>query len=105
MFWSTFESAIQSSTSPLQCPPETTLTPATEAERKTFGYHLFHCYSSSQIAMFDTIFNLDREIGAQNAAILYSAPGFYRHPNCTGFKFGPDVIKSGCAPVRRCPHP
>lgn len=47
----------------------------------------------------DVILNLDKSIGAQNAAILYSAPAFYRDPNCTGFIFGKDVIKGGCVPM------
>jgi len=47
----------------------------------------------------DTILALDHGLGAQTAAIVYSAPAFYRHPNCTGFVFGKDLIKGGCAPV------
>jgi hypothetical protein len=99
MFWSSFENKVPSAVGPLECPAGTTLLPATEPERKAFGYHRFHCYSSPQTALFDTLFELDRQLGAQNAAIIYGTPDFYRHPNCTGFKFGPDTIKSGCAPV------
>ena len=28
----------------------------------------------------------------------YSAPAWARHPNCTGFIFGKDLIKGGCVP-------
>lgn len=59
---------------------------------------VWHCRSPTARAP-DTILSLDRQAGAQTGAIIYSAPAFYRHPNCSGFIFGKDVIKGGCAPV------
>lgn len=75
------------------------LIPANETARQQGSYHRFHCYDKTALAKFTTIFALDQKIGAQNAAILYSAPPFYRHPNCTGFVFGKDRIKGGCVPT------
>jgi hypothetical protein len=99
MFWSAFESGCPSAHAlPLSCPAGYLLTPANESERARLGYHRFHCYLEKQLRGFDTIFELDSSIGAQNAAILYSAPSWARHPNCTGFVFGKDRIKGGCAP-------
>jgi hypothetical protein len=99
MFWSAFESAQQpSSAAPKACPPGFEPTPPNATEAARLGYHRFHCMSSAQLATFDAIFAMDRAIGAQNAAILYSAPAWARHPNCTGFVFGKDVIKGGCLP-------
>ena len=78
---------------PFACPAGSVLTPPTEADRTAEGFERFHCYSAAQLATFDAIFALDHGIGAQNAGIIYSAPPFYRHPNCTGFIFGKDAIK------------
>ena len=98
MFWNSFE-VSPSRDAAFACPPEAVAIPATELQRVAQGYHRFHCYAKTRLAQFDTIFDLDSDIGAQSAAILYSAPAFYRHPNCTGFVFGKDVIKGGCAPM------
>ena len=55
--------------------------------------------TTAKLKVFDKIFGADHNIGAQTGAILYSAPSFYRDPNCTGFIFGKDQIKGGCAPL------
>jgi hypothetical protein len=98
MFWNSFETT-RSSAKPVQCPAGSELIPASQSELDLSGFHRFHCYSTKQLHMSDLIFSMDREIGAQNAAILYSAPDFYRHPNCTGFVFGKDRIRGGCIPM------
>eukprot|EP00041_Stephanoeca_diplocostata_P021776 m.513859 g.513859 ORF g.513859 m.513859 type:complete len:644 (-) comp21909_c0_seq5:122-2053(-) len=98
MFWNTFEIAA-SQAAPFACPVGGVLVPSNATQKKEQGYHRYHCYSARQLANFQTIFELDAKIGAQNAAIIYSAPAFYRNPNCTGFVFGKDVIKGGCAPM------
>ena len=66
--------------------------------KKLLGFHKYHCYSSFEIKYYHTIFSLDHSIGASNAAILYGTPSWAIHPKCTGFKFGPDMLKSGCLP-------
>ena len=94
MFWSTFES-VQSAAAPMQCPAGTELHPS-GADRKSF--HRYHCYRTQQLQQFDQIFKLDESIGAQGGGIFYSAPAWAIEKNCTGFVFGKDVIKGGCAP-------
>eukprot|EP01043_Picozoa_sp_COSAG02_P005127 COSAG02_NODE_137_length_34526_cov_94.448079_20_plen_358_part_00 len=95
MFWSTFED-VKSSTTPMQCPAGTELHPPSASDRA--GFHRFHCYRSAQLKQFDLIFQMDEAIGAQGGGIFYSAPSWAIDPNCTGFVFGKDVIKGGCAP-------
>ena len=100
MFWSTFESGTTASSAvPIACEAGFELTPANTSVAASQGYHRFHCMRTSQLALFDAVFALDRQIGAQNAAILYSAPSWARDPKCTGFVFGKDVIKGGCVPT------
>jgi hypothetical protein len=99
MFWSGFETVPSSDDPQRACPAGSERIPATSAERARDGFHHYHCYVSRQLRAFDSIFALDKKIGAQNAAIIYSAPSFYRHTNCTGFKFGKDWIKGGCIPT------
>lgn len=71
MFWSSFESGkTPSSAAPMPCPAGFELTPPNVSEASRLGYHRFHCMSSSQLTMFDAIFEMDRAIGAQNGAIM-----------------------------------
>ena len=97
MFWGAFES-VQSSASAatLHCPKGDEMHPASASDMK--GFHRFHCYHTSQLEEFDLTFKMDQQIGAQGAAIIYSAPAWAIEPNCTGFVFGKDVIKGGCVP-------
>lgn len=98
LFWNTFET-VPSQPTPFECPAGSRLVPATQADRQRLGYERFHCYSESALAGTKTQFRLDNLTGAQGAGILYSAPAFYRHPNCTGFPFGKGIVeKGGCVP-------
>ena len=99
MYWSSFEVAPSMPSLPASCAEGFDLVPSSEAERVEQGFHRFHCYQSSSLTAFDQILGLDQLIGAQTAAIIYSAPSWAQDPNCTGFVFGKDVIKAGCAPV------
>eukprot|EP00051_Salpingoeca_urceolata_P007730 m.100038 g.100038 ORF g.100038 m.100038 type:complete len:580 (+) comp15373_c1_seq2:174-1913(+) len=96
--WNAFE-AVPGQSKPFACAPGFVLTPATPEELKTRHYHRFHCYNTMTLNTFDTLSLLDRQLGAQNAAIIYAAPTFAIHPNCTGFKFGNEMIRSGCLPL------
>eukprot|EP00039_Didymoeca_costata_P012770 m.185654 g.185654 ORF g.185654 m.185654 type:complete len:591 (+) comp15579_c0_seq2:183-1955(+) len=99
MFWSAMEQIHSSSTSNISCPEGTIKTPANEEDKDKRGYRKYHCYNKAELLNFDAVFALDAAAGAQNAAILYSAPPFYRHPNCTGFSFGKVKDKDGCVPM------
>jgi hypothetical protein len=97
MMWGGFETTPSASTAAgLHCPAGSEVHPPSASDMA--GFKKFHCYDTAALKKFDLIFELDRSIGAQGAAILYSAPAFYIEPNCTGFVFGKDVIKGGCAP-------
>ena len=97
MFWTNFEPKPSvASGAKLDCPTGFEKHPQGPSEELHFKRQ--HCYLSSQLAKFDLIFKMDRRIGAQGAAIIYAAPGWAIEPNCTGFIFGKDVIKGGCAP-------
>jgi hypothetical protein len=95
VFWSAFEPGVSAATARGlgSCPPGHEMHGGAGA-----GFHRFHCYDTAQLRQFDLIFQLDRQIGAQGAAILYAAPPWAREPNCTGFVFGKDAIKGGCVP-------
>ena len=97
MFWSSFET-VPAQTTRFKCPAGSTAVPASEAERVELGYAHFHCYGTEQLKNFDTLLLLDSQIGAQGAAILYSAPPWFRQKDCKGFIFGKDRIMGGCAP-------
>lgn len=95
MFWSSFEPTT-STANARKCDPGFELHP--NRSEDGMAWNRFHCYRTSQLRAFDLLFRLDRTIGAQGAAILYSAPAWAIEPNCTGFVFGKDVIKGGCVP-------
>eukprot|EP00658_Telonema_sp_P-2_P058320 TRINITY_DN4678_c0_g1_i1.p1 TRINITY_DN4678_c0_g1~~TRINITY_DN4678_c0_g1_i1.p1 ORF type:complete len:299 (-),score=54.10 TRINITY_DN4678_c0_g1_i1:63-959(-) len=97
MYWSAFEPTPSSNDSSRVCAPGYELHPLSPGGMHDF--HRFHCYSTAQLRQFDLIFSLDRSIGAQGAAILYSAPDWATEPNCTGFVFGKDRIRAGCVPT------
>ena len=95
MFWGGFEPTPSTATARM-CATGYELHPRGAGDME--GFSRFHCYHTAQLRSFDLVFKLDQAIGAQGAAILYSAPAWAIEPNCTGFTFGKDVIKGGCVP-------
>lgn len=99
LFWDTFE-RVPSQASPFACPSGAKLVPPTAADKDRLGFERYHCYSEAPLDALRVQMELDNLTGAQGAGILYSAPEFYRHPNCTGFPFGKGVVeKGGCVPL------
>ena len=106
IWWNSFESNARPSAptaaqltrgGATPCPAGTVQTPANASDGAARGYHRFHCYREATLKRWDTILAADQAIGAQNAAILYAAPRWAIHPNCTGFTFG-TPLRIGCAP-------
>ena len=100
IWWNAFESARPSAATAASrgaCPAGTEAVPANATDGARRGYRRFHCYATAPLKRWDTVLAADRAIGAQNAAILYAAPTWAIHPNCTGFTFG-NPLRIGCAP-------
>ena len=98
LFWNTFE-PVPSQAAPFACPAGAKLVPSNADEKKSLGFERYHCYTEGPLDALRVQMELDNLTGAQGAGILYSAPEFYRHPNCTGFPFGKGVVeKGGCVP-------
>lgn len=96
LFWSTLESTVASSTSPLNCPSGTVMVPASASDM--LGFHQFHCYNQAAMSMFDTMLALDQKYNFQSAAVIWSAPEFYRAQGCLGFDNGGYTEYGGCLP-------
>ncbi len=98
LFWSAIENTVPSSTSPLSCPGGTVMVPGSADELQAQGYHQYHCYNTGSIGMFDTLLQLDQQYNFQSAAVIWSAPDFYRAAGCVGFDNGGYTEYGGCAP-------
>ena len=97
-FWSSIESTVAGSTTPLQCPSGTMMVPSSAADMQSQGYHAYHCYNTGTVNMFDTMMQLDQQNGFQSAVVMWSAPAFYRVPGCEGFDNGGYTEYGGCVP-------
>lgn len=98
-FWVGLESGPPPSSTPMVCPPTHILVPSNETDRVSRGYNLYHCYDLSQIHLYDTLLAHDASIGAASAFIMYGAPEWAVHENCTGFPWPPNPnFRLGCLP-------
>ncbi len=98
LFWSSIESTVAGSSTPLQCPAGTMMVPGSAADMQSQGYHAYHCYNTGAVSMFDTMLQLDQQNGFQSAVVMWSAPAFYRVPGCEGFDNGGYTEYGGCVP-------
>ena len=90
MYWDSFETAVQSSETAIECPAGYTMFPADATGLVVNGgrYNRYHCYSDGTTELARSLLRADHDQGWQSAAIAWCPPRFYRDPSCLGMPEG-----------------
>eukprot|EP01113_Clastostelium_recurvatum_P046465 TRINITY_DN8148_c0_g1_i1.p1 TRINITY_DN8148_c0_g1~~TRINITY_DN8148_c0_g1_i1.p1 ORF type:complete len:445 (+),score=42.32 TRINITY_DN8148_c0_g1_i1:32-1366(+) len=84
LFWSGVESNLTSSPSPLTCPSGYTMIPENKTQLDTYGFHKYHCWSSSVLSHWRNLILSTTQHNTHNAAVLWTTPPQYQYPTCMG---------------------
>ncbi|KAK9823331.1 hypothetical protein WJX72_001992 [[Myrmecia] bisecta] len=99
VFWYAIEkSGVAPSDTPITCPREFILVPASQAEKAAKGYNRFHCYHYAEIADMASYLALDASRGIESVATIWGTPTQFRDPNCVGFKINGAWTYNSCVP-------
>ncbi|CAK0750651.1 hypothetical protein CVIRNUC_002007 [Coccomyxa viridis] len=101
VFWQPFESSgVQPSRQPMSCPSGYQLVPPASQDLNSTGYNRFHCYSSSQIQLFEAYLALDASHAIQSCATIWGIPDSpFRSPKCSGQVIRNQTVTLGCVPL------
>ncbi len=100
-YWREAENSSISSKAPQVCKKGYLLFPKNKKQKKSLGFHNYHCYSKKFITNWKKRFRKNAEYDIQIAIVLWTAPEAYIDKGCEGFYFPLQKkrLKGGCYPT------